>query len=149
MRRVSLGPPCALGIDNEDFVFEHLEHLILLLLLLALLKNCHGCPGVIGKYSWLSVLNLLQILLDVEFLHLLLELMLVTLGGLLGQGTLTTLLSFLKVHPVYILFLGLHYAFLSLLLFSFIVGTFLEFLQFLAEPLRLMLDDMESGISVV
>ena len=104
---------------------------------------------MIGKYSWLSVLNLLQILLDVEFLHLLFELMLVTLGGLFGQGTLTTRLSFLKVHPVQVLFLGLHNAFLSLLLFSFIVGTFLEFLQFLAEPLGLMLDDMESGISVV
>jgi hypothetical protein len=83
LRWVSLGPSRAFCIDNEDFVFEHLEHLVLLLLLLTLLKNCHGCPGVIGKYSRLSVLDLLQILLDVEFLHLLLELMLVTLGGLL------------------------------------------------------------------
>ena len=104
---------------------------------------------MIGKYTRLSVLNLLQILLDVEFLHLLFELMLVTLGGLLGHGTLTTHLSFFLVHPVQVLFLGLHYAFLSLLLFSFVVGTFLEFLQFLAEPLRLMLDHMESGIGVV
>ena len=104
---------------------------------------------MIGKYTRLSVLNLLQILLDVEFLHLLFELMLVTLGGLLGHGTLTTHLSFFLVHPVLVLFLGLHYAFLSLLLFSFVVGSFLEFLQFLAEPLRLMLDHMESGIGVV
>ena len=104
---------------------------------------------MISKYSWLSFLNLLQILLDVEFLHLLLELMLVTLGGLLGQGALTALLSFLQVHTVHVLFLCLHYAFLSLLLFSFIIGTFLEFLQFLAEPLRLMLNYMESGIGVV
>ena len=104
---------------------------------------------MIGKYSRLSVLDLLQILLDMKFLHLLLELMLVTLGGLLGHGTLTTRLSFLLVHPIQILFLGLHNAFLSLLLFSFVVGTFLEFLQFLAEPLGLMLDHMKSGISVV
>ena len=104
---------------------------------------------MIGKYPRLSVLNLLQILLDVEFLHLLLEQMLVTLGGFLGHGTLATHLSLLLVHAVQVLFLGLHYAFLSLLLFGFVVGTFLEFLQFLAEPLRLMLDHMESGVGVV
>lgn len=104
---------------------------------------------MIGKYSRLSFLDLLQILLDVEFLHLLLELMLVTLGGLLGQGTLTTLLSFLQVPAVHVLFLGLHYAFLSLLLFSFVIGAFLEFLQFLAEPLGLMLNHMKSGVGVV
>ena len=104
---------------------------------------------MISKYSRLSFLNLLQILLDVEFLHLLLELMLVTLGGLLGQGALTALLSFLQVHAVHVLFLGLHYAFLSLLLFSFIIGAFLEFFQFLAEPLRLMLNHMKSSIGVV
>ena len=121
----------------------------MLLLLLALLKNSHRCPRVIGKYPRLSVLTLLQILLDVEFLHLLLEQMLVTLGGFPGHGTLATRLSLLLVHAVHVLFLGLHYAFLSLLLFGFVVGTFLEFLQFLAEPLRLMLDHMESGVGVV
>jgi hypothetical protein len=85
----------------------------------------------------------------VELAHLLLEVLLVSLGRLLGEGTLPTLLRFLLVETVQVLLLGFLNAFLSLLLFGFVVGTFLELFEFLPESLCFMFDNMKPSVGIV
>jgi hypothetical protein len=104
---------------------------------------------MISKYPRFSLVDLLQVLLEVQFAHFSLKLRFVTLRGLFGEGTLPALLGFLLVKPVHVLFLGLLDTFLSLFFFGFVIGTFLEFFEFLPEAFWLMLNNMESGICII
>lgn len=146
---VTILPLTPLLLNDHNLIFEHLEHLVLLLLLLAFLQHSHRGPRMIRYYSWLSLFDLLKVLLDVQLLHLLLKEVFVALCGLFGKGTLATLLCLFLIHTVLVLFLSLHDAFLSLLLFCLIVGALFEFLQFLAEALGLMFHHMKSCVGVI
>ena len=133
----------------NDLLFEEFEHLVLFLFFLPFLEDSDWCPRVISQYSGFRVSDLLEVLLEVEFAHLLLEVVLVPFCCLLREGSLTPQLGFLLVQTVQVLFLRFHDAFLSLLLFSFVVGTFLQLFEFLPKSFWFMLDDMKSSVGIV
>jgi len=133
----------------NDLLFEEFEHLVLFLFFLPFLEDSDWCPRVISQYSGFRVSDLLEVLLEVEFAHLLLEVVLVPFCCLLREGSLTPLLGFLLVQTVQVLFLRFHDAFLSLLLFSFVVGTFLQLFEFLPKSFWFMLDDMKPSVGIV
>ena len=117
--------------------------------LLSFLEDSDWRPWVVSQYSGFRMSDLLEVLLEVEFAHLLLEVVLVPFCGLLREGPLPPLLGFLLVQTVQVLFLRFHDAFLSLLLFSFVVSTFLQLFEFLPKSFWFMLDDMKPSVGIV